>query len=207
MTNEGPGINEKRFRRGAWLLLLLAGMSAGSTTALYWGLRIPVFYATSLALPVVTDIALETFFSGWIWMEKVRYYWFIGSSVFAGVLALVAVLALTTSFSGNAFHQSFSGKSIGKLFSGLGLAQLLSARALSAFGLLFYGVDLVLSAALVFAFPQTFSALYLFLMANLLIHLGSLSVLGYSFTAGVGGSRERARADVLTDGDKLRSLK
>lgn len=129
-------------------------------------------------------------------MEKVRYYWFLGSSVFAGVLALVALLALTTSFSGNAFHQSFSGKSLGKLFSGLGLAQLLSARALSAFGLLFYGLDLVLSVGLVFAFPQTFTPLYFFLLANLLLHLVSLSFLGYSFTAGVGG---RERVSTATD--------
>jgi len=185
------------------MLLFLACMSAASTTAIYWGLRIPIFYATSLALPVVTDIALETFFSGWIWMEKVRYYWFIGSSVFAGVLALVAILALTTSFSGHAFHQSFSTKSLGKVFSGLGLAQLLSARALSAFGLLFYGVDLALSAGLVFAFPQAFTTLYFFLLANLLIHLCSLSFLGYSFTAGVGGSRDRTSAIALSDGDKL----
>jgi len=201
MSQDGCGTNERRFRRGAWLLLLLSGLSAASTTALYWGLRIPIFYATSLALPVVTDIALETFFSGWIWMEKVRYYWFIGSSVFAGVLALVAILALTTSFSGHAFHQSFSTRALGKVFSGLGLAQLLSARALSAFGLLFYGVDLALSAALVFAFPQTFTPLYLFLLANLLIHLCSLSFLGYSFTAGVGGGRERSSALVPTHGD------
>jgi hypothetical protein len=203
MSHDGCGMNERRFRRGAWMLLFLACMSAASTTAIYWGLRIPIFYATSLALPVVTDIALETFFSGWIWMEKVRYYWFIGSSVFAGVLALVAILALTTSFSGHAFHQSFSTKSLGKVFSGLGLAQLLSARALSAFGLLFYGVDLALSAGLVFAFPQAFTTLYFFLLANLLIHLCSLSFLGYSFTAGVGGSRDRTSAIALSDGDKL----
>lgn len=200
MSQEGSGTNERRFRRGAWLLLVLSAMSAASTTALYWGIRIPLLYATSLALPVVTDIALETFFSGWIWMEKVRYYWFIGSSAFAGVLALVAILALTTSFSGHAFHQSFSSKAIGKVFSGLGLAQLLSARALSAFGLLFYGVDLALSAALVFAFPQTFTPLYLFLLANLLLHLCSLSFLGYSFTAGVGGGRERSGA-LVPNGD------
>ena len=200
MSQEGSGSNERRFRRGAWLLLLLSAMSAASTTALYWGIRIPLLYATSLALPVVTDIALETFFSGWIWMEKVRYYWFIGSSAFAGVLALVAMLALTTSFSGHAFQQSFSSKAIGKVFGGLGLAQLLSARALSAFGLLFYGVDLALSAALVFAFPQTFTSLYLFLLANLLIHLCSLSFLGYSFAVGVGGRHERSGA-VVPHGD------
>lgn len=204
MTDDGCGLNERRFRRGAWLLLLLACLSAASTTALYWGIRIPLFYATSLALPVVTDIALETFFSGWIWLEKVRYYWFIGSSVFAGVLAVVAILALTTSFSGHAFHQSFSSKSIGKLTSGLGLAQLLSARALSAFGLLFYGGDLAVSAVLVFARPETFSALYLFLMGNLLLHLFSLSFLGYSFTAGVGGARQKSSAPALIDGDQPR---
>lgn len=202
MSDDGCGVNERRFRRGAWLLLLLAGLSAASTTALYWGIRIPIFYATSLALPVVTDIALETFFSGWIWLEKVRYYWFIGSSVFAGVLAVVAILALTTSFSGHAFHQSFSSKTIGKVFSGLGLAQLLSARALSAFGLLFYGADLAVSAILVFARPETFSALYLFLMANLLIHLCSLSFLGYSFTAGVGGGRQKSSSPVPFQGDR-----
>ena len=202
MSRSGSATNEKRFRRGAWLLLLVALMSGGSTAALYFGFRFPIFYATSLALPVVTDIALETFFSGWIWMEKVRYYWFIGSSAFAGVLALVAILSLTTSFSGNAFHGSFAGKGLGKVFSGLGLAQMLSARALSAFGLLFYLVDLGLSAALVFAFPQTFTPLYLFLMANLLIHLCSLSFLGYSFTAGVGGSREIAEVAALTHGDQ-----
>lgn len=196
MSQDETGGNERRFRRGAWLLLLLAGLSAASTTAIYWGWRFPVFYATALALPVVTDIALETFFSGWIWMEKVRYYWFLGSSILAGVLALIATLALTTSFAGHAFHQSFSGKSLGKLFSGLGLAQLLSARALSAFGLLFYGVDLALSAAVVFAFPQTFTALYLFLMVNLLLHLVALSFLGYSFTAGVGGGRVPSEVSV-----------
>jgi hypothetical protein len=103
MSEDGCGLNERRFRRGAWLLLLLAGLSAASTTALYWGVRLPLFYATSLALPVVTDIALETFFAGWIWLEKVRYYWFIGSSALAGVLALIALLALTTSFSGHVF--------------------------------------------------------------------------------------------------------
>jgi hypothetical protein len=180
---------------------VLALLSAASTTALYWGLRIPIFYATSLALPVVSDIALETFFSGWIWMEKVRYYWFIGSSAFAGALALVAVLALSTSFAGNAFQNSFSGKGVGKLFSGLGLAQMLSARALSAFGLLFYLLDLALSAGLVFAFPQTFTPLYLFLLGNLLIHLCSLSFLGYSFTVGVGGGRDQAGVEALTHGE------
>ncbi len=195
--------NEKRFRRGAWLLLVLALMSAGSTTALYWGIRLPIFYATSLALPVVSDIALETFFSGWIWMERVRYYWFIGSSAFAGVLALVALLSLTTSFTGHAFTKSFAGRGLGKVFSGLGLAQMLSARALSAFGLLFYLVDLALSAGLVFAFPQTFTPLYLFLMANLLIHLCSLSFLGYSFTAGVGGSRDDRHATDSEDGERF----
>ena len=56
MSHNDSGMNEKRFRRGAWLLLLLSLMSAGSTAALYFGMRIPVFYATSLALPVVTDI-------------------------------------------------------------------------------------------------------------------------------------------------------
>lgn len=202
MSNPGGATNEQRFRRGAWLLLLISAMSAASTTALYWGIRLPIFYATSLALPVVSDIALQTFFSGWIWMEKVRYYWFLGSSVLAGVLALVALLALTTSFAGNAFHKSFSGRSLGKLFSGLGLAQLLSARALSAFGLLFYGLDLVISAGLVFAFPQTFTSLYLFLMVNLLLHLFSLSFLGYSFTAGVGGGRESGSAIAPIHGDQ-----
>ncbi len=201
MRNPGGSGKERRFRRGAWLLLLLAGMSAASTTALYWGIRLPIFYATSLALPVVSDIALQTFFSGWIWMEKVRYYWFLGSSVLAGVLALVALLALTTSFAGRAFHQSFPGRGIGKLFAGLGLAQLLSARALSAFGLLFYGLDLALSAGLVFAFPQTFTPLYLFLLVNLLIHLFSLSFLGYAFTAGVGGGRESDNAIASVHGD------
>jgi hypothetical protein len=201
MRNPGGSSNERRFRRGAWLLLLLAGMSAASTSALYWGIRLPIFYATSLALPVVSDIALQTFFSGWIWMEKVRYYWFLGSSVLAGVLALVALLALTTSFAGRAFHQSFPGRGIGKLFAGLGLAQLLSARALSAFGLLFYGLDLALSAGLVFAFPQTFTPLYLFLLVNLLIHLFSLSFLGYAFTAGVGGGRESDNAIASVHGD------
>ncbi len=195
--------NEKRFRRGAWLLLVLALMSAGSTTALYWGIRLPIFYATSLALPVVSDIALETFFSGWIWMERVRYYWFVGSSAFAGVLALVALLSLTTSFTGHAFTKSFAGRGLGKVFSGLGLAQMLSARALSAFGLLFYLVDLVLSAGLVFAFPQSFTPLYLFLLANLLIHLSSLSFLGYSFTAGVGGSRDELHATKPDDGERF----
>ena len=203
MSGSAHKNNEKRFRRGAWLLLALALMSAASTTALHWGLRIPVFYATSLALPVVTDIALETFFSGWIWMEKVRHYWFIGSTAFAGVLALVALLSLTTSFSGHAFTKSFAGKGIGKVFSGLGLAQMLSARALSAFGLLFYLVDLALSAGLVFAFPQTFTPLYLFLLANLLIHLSSLSFLGYSFTAGVGGGREVLDAAASSDGERF----
>lgn len=202
MSNPGGAGNERRFRRGAWLLLLLAGMSAASTGALYYGIRLPIFYATSLALPVVTDIALQTFFSGWIWMEKVRYYWFLGSSALAAVLALVALLALTTSFAGRAFHQSFSGKGVGRVFSGLGLAQLLSARALSAFGLLFYGLDLALSAGLVFAFPQTFTPLYLFLLVNLLIHLFSLSFLGYSFTVGVGGGRESENAVEPTYGDQ-----
>lgn len=179
---------ERRFRRGAWLLLFLAALSAASTTALYWGIRLPIFYATSLALPVVTDIALQTFFSGWIWMEKVRYYWFLGSSGFAAILALVAVISLTTSFSGHVFHASFPRRRMSKVLSALGLAQMLSARALSAFGLLFYMVDLALSAGLVLAFPQTFTPLYLFLMANLLIHLTALSFLGFSFTAGVGGT-------------------
>lgn len=176
---------ERRFRRGAWLLLFLALLSAASTAAIYWGLRLPIFYATSLALPVVTDIALETFFAGWIFMEKVRYYWFIGSIGFAGVLALTALLALTASFSGRTFQGIFSKRRLGAVFSGLGLAQVLSARALSAFGLLFYFIDLCLSTLLVLAFPQTFSPIYFFLLANLLIHLCALSFLGYSFSAGV----------------------
>lgn len=166
-------------------------MSAASTAAMYYGADTPALYATSLALPVVSDIALQTFFSGWIWMEKVRYYWFLGSTGFAAILAAISLLCLVVSFSGNAFHGSFAGKSISKIFSAFGIAQLMSSRALSAFGILFYLLDVILSAALIFAFPQAFTPVYLFLLANVLIHFLTLSFLGFSFTASIGGRSEK----------------
>lgn len=193
--------NERRFRRGVWLLLTVAFLSAGSTGAIYMGLRLPVFYATSLAIPVVADIALNTFFSGWIMLEKLQYYWFIVSSALAGLLALMCSFCLATSFSGRAFAGSFAGRALNKFFSFLGLAQLLGARAMSAFCLLFYLLDLGLSAMMVLAFPQTFTPLYLFLMGNLLLHLVVLAYLGYSFTASVGGSRELTDALTHQHGD------
>jgi hypothetical protein len=179
--------NEKRFRRGTLLLLLVSLLSAGSTAAIYYGMKSPLFYTTSLAVPVVTDIALQTFFAGWIFMEKVRYYWFIASLVLAAGLGAIGLLATGISLSGHAFHGSFAGRSINKLFSAFGMAQLLSARALSAFGLLFYLLDAVISVALVLAIPQTFTPYYFFLMANLLLHFAVLTFLGYSFSARVGG--------------------
>ncbi|MFA5504694.1 MAG: hypothetical protein WC423_04660 [Vulcanimicrobiota bacterium] len=182
--------NEKRFRRGSLLLLFLSALSAASTAALYYGFDIPVFYTTSLAVPVVTDIALKTFFAGWIWMEKVRYYWFLGSLVLAAVLGGIALMSTGISLSGHALSASFSKKRVNKVFSALGIAQLMSARALSAFGLLFYLLDGVVSVALVLAWPQTFTPYYLFLMGNLLLHLVALTFLGYSFSARVGGGAE-----------------
>ncbi len=192
---------ERRFRSGAWLLILVAAVGAGSVAALFHDMRHPVFYASSLALPVVTDIAIEAFFSGWIWMEKVRYYWFVGSLIMAGLLAVIGMLCLTISFSGSAFSGSFPRRHLGRFFRALGTAQLLSARALSAFGILFYLLDVLLSAVLVFAFPQTFTPLYLSLMANLFIHLLVLSFLGYAFSAAVGGRDPDGLAEKAPDGD------
>lgn len=190
MSNTQVAYNEKRFRRGSLLLLFLSALSAASTAALYYGFDIPVFYTTSLAVPVVTDIALKTFFAGWIWMEKVRYYWFLGSLVLAAVLGGIALMSTGISLSGHALSASFSKKRVNKVFSALGIAQLMSARALSAFGLLFYLLDGVVSVALVLAWPQTFTPYYLFLMGNLLLHLVALTFLGYSFSARVGGGAE-----------------
>lgn len=193
--------NELRFRRGVWLLLLVAIVSAASTTALYWGIRIPFLYSTSLAIPVVADIAINTFFSGWIMLEKIQYYWFIASSILAGLLAAMCIFCLATSFSGRAFSGTFTGRALNKFFGALGMAQLVGARAMSAFCLLFYMLDLALSALMVLAFPQTFTPLYLFLMGNLLIHLLVLAFLGYSFTASVGGTKEIVDALAPQDED------
>ena len=186
MSKEKIKSNEKRFRRGALLLFLVSIMSAGSTAAIYAGVKIPFLYSTALALPVVVDIALQTFFAGWIWMEKVRYYWFIGATLVAGALAAIALLSGAISASGNAFRTSFAGRSINRVFSAFGMAQMLSSRALSAFGLLFYLADGAISVALVLASPQTFTPYYFFLLGNLLIHLIVLTFLGYAFSAGVG---------------------
>lgn len=187
MARKSISANEKRFRRGSLLLFLVAALSAGSTAAMYYGVELPVFYTTSLALPVVADIALRTFFAGWIMLEKVKYYWFLASMGLAAVLGGIALLTTGISLSGHAFSASFAGKSLNKFFSALGMAQLLSARALSAFGLLFYLLDGIIAVALVLASPQTFTPYYFFLMGNLLLHLVTLSYLGFAFTARVGG--------------------
>ena len=187
MAKSPVSANEQRFRRGGLVLLFVSALSAGSTFALYHGIDLPLFYSTSLALPVVTDIALRTFFAGWIWMEKVRYYWFLGSIGLAAILGGIALLSTGISLSGHAFSATLPKKRVNKLFSALGIAQLMSARALSAFGLLFYLLDGIVSAALVIAWPQTFTPYYLFLMGNLLLHLITLTFLGYSFSARVGG--------------------
>ncbi len=196
---------ERRFRRGALLLLLVSALGAASVAAIYNELRHPAIYVFSLALPVVTDIAIETFFSGWIWMEKVRYYWFLVSMGVAAVFAVIGILCLTISLSGSVFSNSFAGRQLGRFFQALGTAQLLSARALSAFGILFYLLDGLLAAGLVFVFPQTFQPLYLALMFNLLLHLLVLASLGYFFSAGVG-SRESATNGTASDyGDRAAS--
>jgi hypothetical protein len=194
--------NENRFRRGALALLFISALSAGSTAALYYGVDIPFFYTTSLALPVVTDIALRTFFAGWIWMEKVRYYWFLGSLGLAAILGGIAMMATGISLSGHAFSASFPKKRVNKVFSALGIAQLMSARALSAFGLLFYLLDGIVSTVLVLAWPQTFTPYYFFLMGNLLLHLIVLTFLGYSFSARVGGGNSEAIAGASGHGDR-----
>ena len=190
MTQRQVLHNEGRFRKGALLLFFIAALSAGSTWALYFGIKVPLLYTTSLAVPVVTDIALQTFFAGWIFMEKVRYYWFLFSMALAAVLGAIALLCATISLSGNAFRSSFAGRSLSKIFSAFGMAQLMSARALSAFGLLFYLLDGVFSVALVLASPQTFTPYYFFLMGNLLLHLVVLTYLGYSFSARVGRRKD-----------------
>lgn len=200
MSNSRVKSNESRFRRGALLLFLVSAMSAASTAALYSGVKLPFLYSTSLAIPVVTDIALQTFFAGWIWMEKVRYYWFIGATILAGLLGAIAFLCGAISLSGHAFHKSFAGRSINRLFSAFGMAQLLSSRALSAFGLLIYLLDVGVSVAMVLASPQTFTPYYFFLMGNLLIHLVTLTYLGYAFSAGVGGGRGSSNASLQHDG-------
>lgn len=201
MPTDRVKLNERRFRRGTILLFFIAAMSAVSTSALYHGVDSPIFYSTSLALPVVADIALQTFFAGWIWMEKVRYYWFIAALVLAAVLGAIALLSGTISLSGRAFSNSFTGRGLSRIFSAFGMAQLLSARALSALGLLFYLLDGGVSVALVLASPQTFTPYYLFLMGNLLIHLSVLSYLGYAFSASVGGGRSEVSAEYPHHGD------
>lgn len=186
MSDKNYKSNEGRFRKGALLLFFIAALSAGSTTALYMGFNIPFLYTTSLAVPVVTDIALQTFFAGWVYMKKIRYYWFLFSLVLAAILGAVALICTSISVSGNAFRGSFAGKGIRKLFSVFGLAQLLSARALAVFGLLFYLFDGIISVGLVLLSPQTFTPYYFFIMGNLLLHLAVLTFLGYSFSARVG---------------------
>ncbi len=171
------------------MLLIVSALSAGSTAALYYGVS-PLFYATSLAVPVVTDIALKTYLAGWIFLEKIRYYWFLASLVLAAALGIIGFLCGTISLSGNAFRHSFAGRSISKLFSAFGMAQLMSSRALSAFGLLFYLLDAVVSAVVVLALPQTFTTYYFLLMANLLVHLIVLTYLGYCFSARIGGGKD-----------------
>lgn len=193
--------NENRFRKGTLLLFLVAALSAGSTAALYYGTEIPFLYSTSLAVPVVTDIALKAFFAGWVHMKTIRYYWFLFAMGFAAVPAVIALLSTFISVSGHVFHSSFAGRSISKLFSFFGVAQLLSARALSILGMLFYLLDGVISAALVLALPQTFTPYYLFLMGNLLIHLMVLTFLGYAFSARVGGGRSSDDTDASSHGD------
>jgi len=201
MSKNQVANNEKRFRRGAVMLLFLSALSAGSTAALYYGVDLPIFYTTSLAIPVVSDIALKTFFAGWIWMEKVRYYWFLGSMGLAAVLGGIALLSTGISLSGHAFSASFPKKRVNKVLSALGVAQLMSARALSAFGLLFYLLDAIISVVLVLAWPQTFTPYYFFLMGNLLLHLSALTFLGYSFSARVGGGNEAVIATAPRHGD------
>jgi hypothetical protein len=193
--------NEKRFRRGGLALLFVSALSAGSTAALYYGVDIKLFYTTSLALPVVTDIALKTFFAGWIWMEKVRYYWFLGSLALAAILGGIALLSTGISLSGHAFSATLPKKRVNKLFSALGIAQLMSARALSAFGLMFYLLDGIISAILVLGWPQTFTSYYFFLMGNLLLHLVVLTFLGYSFSARVGGGNSEVIAGAPPNGN------
>jgi hypothetical protein len=195
MSGNNVRKNERRFRRGTLLLFLVSALSAGSTAAIYYGANTTLFYTTSLAVPVVTDIALKTYLDGWIFLEKVQYYWFLFSMGFAAVLGAIALLCGTISLSGHAFHRSFAGRSISKLFSAFGAAQLMSSRALSAFGLLFYLMDGVVSAVLVLALPQTFTAYYFFIMANLLLHLIVLTYLGYCFSARIGGGKDAEIAD------------
>lgn len=189
MAQNRSNKNESRFRRGTILLFLVSLLSAGSTAALYYGTESPFLYATTFAVPVVSDIVLQAFFAGWIMLEKVRYYWFLASVFLAAALGAIALVSTGISLLGNTFHKSFAGRSIGKLFSAFGMAQLLSARALAVFGLMLYLMDAVVSVALVLALPQTFTTYYLFLMANLLLHLVVLTYLGYCFSARVGGGR------------------
>lgn len=200
MSDNRAQQNEKRFRRGTGLLLLVSVLSAGSTAALYYGIDTPLLYTTSLAVPVVTDIALKTFFAGWIYMKTIHYYWFLFSLAFAAIPAAVALLSTTISVSGHVFRSSFAGRSLSRVFSFFGLAQLLSARALSLLGILFYLLDAAISAALVLALPQTFTPYYLFLMGNLLLHLVVLTFLGYSFSARVGGAGKAGGTDDRTHG-------
>ena len=200
MVKDNVKSNDRRFRRGSLALLFVSVLSAASTGALYAGFQIPFLYMTSLAVPVVTDIALQTFFSGWIWMEKVRYYWFLGATVLATILALIGFLSAGISFSGDVCHRSFAGRSLNRVFSAFGLAQRVSARALSAFGILFYLLDVVVSIIMVLVSPQTFTPYYFFLMGNLLLHFVVLSFLGFSFTASVGGGRVDSRAEPETHG-------
>lgn len=189
MAQNRSNKNESRFRKGSILLFLVSLLSAGSTAGLYYGTKTPILYATTFAVPVVTDIAIQAFFAGWIFMEKVRYYWFLVSVALAAVLGALALISTGISLLGNTFHKSFAGRSIGKIFSAFGIAQLLSSRALAIVGLMFYLLDAVVSVALVLAMPQTFTPYYLFLMANLLLHLVVLTYLGYCFSARVGGGQ------------------
>lgn len=201
MAKSPVSVNERRFRRGALVLLFISALSAGSTAAIYHGFDFKIFYSTSLALPVVTDIALRTFFAGWVKMKVVRYYWFVGSLILAAVLGGIALLATGISLAGHAFSASFPTKRVNKVFSALGIAQIMSARALSAFGLLFYLLDGIISAVLVIAWPQTFTPYYFFLMGNLLLHLIVLAFLGFSFSARIGGGNDAVGAGASGHGD------
>ena len=176
---------EKRFRRGSNAFIVIAALSAASTTALYNGLAFHPVRAFCLATPMVVESVVRhvdpRFFG-----TELRYYCYMFSLILAGAMAVLGLLTRYSSHAGTFFKVSNSMfKGFARLGSWFGIAHLVGSRLIYFSGIVLYTLDAVAAMLLENLIPKHIADLQLTMMLNLGFHLVMLTYLLFGFVAGL----------------------
>lgn len=188
---------EARFRSGSRWFLLVGGLSALGSAAIYKGFTWKVFSTITLAMPVVFDAILRKFGGSWLWAEQFYYYCFVISLVMAAFFALVGVFTSYASHTGAFLKLDRVFGLFARIGSAFGMAHLVGSRLLYFSGMVIYILDGLLAFGLEVLLRSHLADLRIVVLMNLAFHLIVLFFMASGFVMGM--ERPRGVSEIVEE--------